>query len=273
MLYTEQQASTIDQHQFAFLVLDEKSHVLTITLNRPAKKNAMNATLMNELAYALSYAHYKKEVWIVVIAAHGDVFCAGADLKSFAGETQADDSSIPPPNAPVKLGDLFAGLHKPCIAKVHAPVYAGGFLIVCGCTHVLASNTATFSLPEVKRGIFPFQVMASLLTLMPPRQALDLCIRARTLSAAEALQCGLVSSVTNPETLDAAVEAFVDDLLQYSPAAIQMGLQAFQEMHRLPANEQHPYLHGMLQAVLKTDDAQEGIAAFSEKRKPIWKGK
>jgi enoyl-CoA hydratase/carnithine racemase len=273
MFYTEQQTRELHSQRLAYILTEETGHVLTITLNRPEKKNAMNAVLMNELAFAMTYAHYQPNIWLVVLAARGDVFCAGADLKAFAGEQTTRDSTVPEPAEPIRLGDVFASLHKPCIARVHASVYAGGFLLIGGCTHVITSSAASFSLPEVKRGIFPFQVMASLLPLMPARAVLDLCIRARTLSAQEALQVGLVSAVVAPETLDEEVAKLTEDILQYSPTAIRMGLQAYQEMQGLPANQRHVYLHGLLQEVLKTEDAAEGITAFSEKRKPVWKGR
>ncbi|MES2730517.1 MAG: enoyl-CoA hydratase-related protein [Bacteroidota bacterium] len=273
MLYTAQQTSDFTHHHFEFLLVTEAGHVLTITLNRPEKKNAMNAVLMKELAFALSYAHHQPAIWVVVLAAQGTIFCAGADLKAFAGEQTVSNSTIPEPAEPIRLGDAFAGLQKPCIAQVHAAVYAGGFLLLGGCTHVIASDNATFSLPEVKRGLFPFQVMASLLPLMPARTVLDLCIRARTLSAAEALQTGLISEVVTTDQLEERVRQLTEEILQMSPVAIRMGLQAYQEMQRLSHEQQHTYLHGMLQQVLQTEDAAEGIAAFAEKRPPIWKGK
>ncbi|MBC7920642.1 MAG: enoyl-CoA hydratase/isomerase family protein [Ferruginibacter sp.] len=272
MLYTEQQVRGFHQHRFAFLVVDQSGHVLTLTLNRPEKKNAMNAVLTRELAFALEYAHHQSDVRVVVVDARGDVFCAGADLKAFAGESPASDSTVPVPVEPIRLGDVLAGLHKPSIAKVHAPVYAGGFLLVGGCTHVIASENATFSLPEVRRGIFPFQVLATLMRLMPARLALDLCLRARTLSASEAQRIGLATTVVPASHLEAEVRSLVGELLQGSPTAIQMGLRAYQEMQRLPADQQHAYLQGMLQEALKTEDAAEGIAAFAQKRPPEWKG-
>jgi len=273
MLYTESQTQNFSGHQFAYLLVKESGHVLTITLNRPEKKNAMNAVLMHELAFALSYAHYCSDIRVVVLAANGTIFCAGADLKAFAGEVQSSHSSIPEPPEPVRLGDVFSDLHKPCIARVHASVYAGGFLLIAGCTHVIAASGATFSLPEVKRGLFPFQVMASLLPLMPARQVLDLCICARTLSATEALQTGLVTQVVEEEALDEAVRQLSEEILALSPTAIRMGLETYQHLQRIPAGQQHAYLHGMLQEVLKTEDAREGLAAFAEKRNPVWTGK
>jgi enoyl-CoA hydratase/carnithine racemase len=163
-------------------------------------------------------------------------------------------------------------LHKPCIAKVHAPVYAGGFLIVCGCTHVVASSNATFSLPEVKRGLYPFQVMQSLLQIMPPRTVLDLCIRAKTLTATDAEKIGLVSKVVEQNKLDEEVQSLVDEIFQFSPSAISLGLEAFDNLKNIPVADAHQYLKQMLGECIQTEDAAEGMAAFIEKRKPVWKG-
>ncbi len=247
--------------------------MLTLTLNRPDKKNALNPTLFRELAYALSYAAKNKDIWAVVIAANGDVFCAGADLKSFSGSSDTSTSTVPGPDGEIILGDIFSNLNKPCIARVHAPVYAGGFLIVCGCTHVIASANATFSLPEVKRGLYPFQVMQSLLQIMSPRAVLDFCIRAKTMSASEAEKCGLVSKMVAIESLDAEVQALIDEIFQYSPTAIRLGLEAFNGLKNVPPAEAHAYLKQMLSIAIVTEDAAEGMKAFIEKRKPVWTGR
>src|SRR3972149_7080388 len=210
MIYTADQTSKFNNQKFAHLLIDEKDHVLTITLNRPEKKNAMNPVMLNEIAFALSYAHHNNDIWAVIIAANGDVFCAGADLNAFAGGYQSPASStIPEPNAEVLLGEIFTQLHKPSIAKVHAPVYAGAFLIICGCTHVIAADNATFALPEVKRGIWPMQVMQSLLNIMPPRKALDLCMMGKTINSREALDLGIITSRVPLNNLDDEVNALI----------------------------------------------------------------
>lgn len=272
MLFTSDQLREFKNHRFAYLLVEEKDHLLTLTLNRPEKKNALSPVLFNELAYALYYAQFERSVWAVVIAAAGDVFCAGADLKAFSGAKEETTSTIPQPGHEVVLGDLFNSLHKPCIAKVHAPVYAGGFLIICGCTHVIASDNATFSLPEVKRGLFPFQVMQSMLQIMPARAVLDFCIRAKTATAAEAEKMGLVSRAVDPSQLDTEVTALVNEIFQYSPSAIRLGLEAYDNLKNIPAAEAHSYLKQMLGECIQTEDAAEGMAAFIEKRKPVWKG-
>lgn len=273
MLYTQEQISNFSDQGFAYLLVEEKENVLTITLNRPDKRNAFHMPLANELAYALAYAHYNNAIWCVVLKANGPTFCAGADLKAFAGaDTTERPSTIPMPKDMVKLGDEFNGLHKPCIAQVHADVYAGGFLMIGGATHVVAVEEARFGLPEVKRGIFPFQVMATLEPLMSARQLLDLCLRAKTLTALEAKEIGLVSEVVTSENLEATVQQIVADIKEQSPTALRLGLKAFQEMKTKNADEKHKYLHAMLMQCLQSKDAAEGLLAFKEKRKANWTG-
>ena len=273
MLYTTEQRADFKNQTFAHLLVEEKDHLLTLTLNRPEKKNALNPVLFREIGYAIHCASHDNNIWGVVIAANGDVFCSGADLKAFAGTPEATTSTIPEPNGELVLGDIFSSLHKPCIAKVHAPVYAGGFLIICGCTHVIAVPEATFSLPEVKRGLYPFQVMQSLLQIMPPRTVIDFCIRAKSMNAAEAEKTGLVSMVVEKENLDKEVKALVDEIFQYSPSAIRLGLEAFDDLKNVPAADAHVYLKQMLSLAIQTQDAAEGMKAFIEKRKPVWTGK
>ncbi|MFY9310966.1 MAG: enoyl-CoA hydratase-related protein [Bacteroidia bacterium] len=270
MNYTKEQTQNLKQQTFAHLQIEESNHILTITLNRPEKKNAISPILAKEIAYAINYAHYSADVWVVVLGANGDVFCAGGDLKAFMGRAEETISTIPEPNGEVILGDLFNGLHKPCIAKVKAPVYAGGFLLICGCTYVYASPNTVFGLPEVKRGLWPFQVMQSMLQVMSPRAVLDYCLRGKTLNAGEAQKIGLVSHVT--ENVDAEVQALAEEITQYSPSAIRLGLEAFDHLKTIPESEAHVYLKKMLSQAIKTEDAKEGMTAFAEKRKPNWKG-
>jgi len=273
MIYTQEQVGSMQEQHFAFLEITEDNHVLTITLNRPDKRNAFHPPMVNELAYALAYAHYSKDIWVVQLKANGPVFCAGADLKAFSGfPADPMGSTIPAPDSLIVLGDEFKGLHKPCIAKVHGNLYAGGFLMVGGCTHVIASDAAGFALPEVNRGIWPMQVMASLMPLMNAREMLDLCMRGKTLNAQKAKECGIVSDVVPHDQLDEFVDELVQDILKQSPSAIRYGLQAFHELGGIAKEEEHKYLHGMLVKVLQTKDAREGLAAFREKRKPNWTG-
>ncbi len=273
MNYTQEQVKDFFNQTFEFLLVDFQNHVLTITLNRPEKKNAMHPIMMAELAYCATYAHYNKEVWCVVLQANGDIFCAGADLKAFAGQADmTSKSTIPMPSGEILVGELFPKTFKPCIAKVHGDVYAGGFLLICGCTHVIAAEGVKLGLPEVKRGIWPMQVMASLTPILQARTILDFCMRGLTVSSEQALSMGLITQLVKKEELDNSVNQLVQEICDNAPAAIRLGLQAFYEMKSLAAHEQHAYLKKMLGKVLSTKDSQEGIKAFMEKRKPNWSG-
>lgn len=272
MTYSVEQTNKALEETFAHLLVSFDNHILTLTLNRPEKKNALNPTLMKELAFMLSYAHHQKDVWVVVIAANGDTFCAGADLKSFSGGGAEVVSTVPEPEGEVLLGELFNKVHKPCIAKVQGNVLAGAFLLVCGCHFVVSAHSANFSLPEVKRGLFPFQVLASLCELMPRRQAIELCISGKTFTAEEAYRYGIVSKVVRPEDLNENVEIIANNLVKLSPTAIRKGLEAADQLRGVAAPEHHAFLKAKLNDIIGTKDAAEGIMAFVEKREPRWTG-
>jgi enoyl-CoA hydratase/carnithine racemase len=271
MVFSSAECSSLSQ-TFAYIKVKNENHLLTITLARPQAKNAMSPTMIREYAYAMSHAHYNKDIWAVVFEAEGTVWCAGADLKAMRGEEETNDSTVPHPKTEVVIGDLFTQLHKPVIAKIHAPVYAGGFLLVGNAHYSIAVEEATFSLPEVKRGIFPFQVMAVLLNNMPARTVLDWCMRAKTLTAKEALDAGLLTNIVKNETeLHQKTAEIVAEIFQNSPSAIRLGLKAYTEMQAISAHEKQTFLKNILAETIQTQDAQEGLKAFAEKRKAVWK--
>lgn len=269
-LYTKGQTAQIHEQTFSFLEIDISDHVLRITLDRANKKNALHPQMLNEIAYSLQYAHHEKNIWIIVIQAKGNVFCAGADLKAMAGFVEPNDSSIPEPAQTLLIGELFNKVHKPTIAKITGDVYAGGFFFLAGCNIVLAQDDVKFGLPEVKRGIFPFQVMAALMRVMPSRKVLDWCIRGYNLPVREAERFGLVSQVVGAEKMEEETEKLIEELKQNSPTALRKGLEAYD--HIQPSAEQHKYLMKMLQQTIGSKDGQEGLKAFREKRAPQWTG-
>ena len=269
-IYSKEQVASIKTETFAFLEVEEKEHTLFITLDRANKKNALHPQMVHEIAYAMQYAHLEKEIWMIVVQAKGNVFCAGADLKAMAGIIEENDSSIPMPSKPVLIGELFNKVHKPTIAKVTGDVYAGGFFFLAGCNIVVAQDDVKFGLPEVKRGLYPFQVMAALLKVMPARKVIDWCIRGYNLPVREAERFGLVSSVTSAEAIDGEVQKIIAELKANSPSAIRFGLESYD--HIQPSAAEHQYLFDMLQKTINTKDGQEGLKAFREKRTPNWTG-
>jgi len=269
-LFKEFDANTFHQQQFHFLLIEEQEHVLTVTLNRPNKKNALHPQMVNEIAYAFQYAHSNPAVWMIVVEAVGNVFCAGADLKAMAGMAEDHESSIPAPADAILIGELFRKVNKPVIAKVTGDVYAGGFFFLAGSHIVIAQDNVKFGLPEVKRGLYPMQVMASLLQVMPARKVIDWCIRGYNLPVAEAERFGLVTEVVTAEEMERTIQRIVNELKLNSPTAISNGLQAFD--HIRPSGAEHQYLLEMLMQTIGSKDGQEGLKAFREKRAPNWTG-
>lgn len=269
-LYSQDQVKSIHSETFAYLIVEEVDHVLHLTLNRERKRNALHPQLVNELAFALNYAHYSPDIWVITLSAKGQVFCAGADLKAMAGIIEENDSSVPEPNGEILIGELFNTVHKPIIAKVTGDVYAGGFFFLAGSHIVISQDDVKFGLPEVKRGLYPFQVMQALLQVMPARKVIDWCIRGYNLPVDTAAQYGLVTQVCSPEKIDDVMNGIIEELKQNSPSAIRMGLESYS--HIQPSAAEHKYLFDMLQKTIQSEDGIEGLKAFREKRKAIWKG-
>ncbi len=269
-LYSKKQTSAIHDHHFAFIEVGEKDHVLTITLAREEKKNALHPQMVNEIAFAAHYAHFEKDIWIVLIQAKGNIFCAGADLKAMMGIIEENESTIPAPEGEILIGELFNKIYKPCIAKVNGDVYAGGFFFLAGCNIVVAGDNVKFCLPEVKRGLYPFQVMAALLRVMPARKVIDWCIRGYDMSAKEAVLYGLVSMVVHKRETEKEVKKIITELKLNSPYAISLGLEAYDHIQSNLSEQK--YLYNMLKKAIASKDGQEGLKAFKEKRMPVWTG-
>jgi len=143
------------------------------------------------------------------------------------------------------------------------------FLLLAGCNYVVSTDGLKFGLPEVKRGIFPMQVMESLSKIMSIRNVIDWCIRGYNLDVKTAHSWGLISEIASVENIDSVISKWLNDVTSNSPKAIQYGLEAFDKINSSESN--HKFLSQMLEQVLNSDDAKEGIAAFKEKRNPNWK--
>ena len=248
------------------------NHVLTITLDRPDKKNAINDSMSNEIIYALKYASQNDSVRVVVIQANGDTFCAGGDLKGMSGGTVESQSTVP------KLGDvedislLIRNLNKPVICKIQGNVFAGALMIITNSTHAFASDQAIFAAPEIKRGIWPFMVMGGLFRVMPKRQGLDFIMRGESIDAKTAQQYGLINEAIPADKLDRLTNKLAKSFTRLPPNTMKMGLNAYNEQDHMAFNDALPYLKEQLKECLEGEDAKEGITAFFEKRQPQWIG-
>lgn len=251
--------------KYNFIKTSIEQHVFKLTLARPEKRNAFTPTMVNEISHAILEANENKMVRLVLINAEGPVFCAGMDMKTFENP-ELDILNTEIENQNISLATAIGQLNKPSIAVVEGDVIAGGFLIVLACTYIFANKEAKFSLPEVKRGIFPFQVLASLIKFMPQNKALDLCITAKVISASEAKDLGIVYDFLEENNINNLISSIVE----HAPKAIYSGLEAFKKLDALSEVEKMSFLIQSLENLKQTKDAKEGMAAFFEKRAPNW---
>ena len=245
--------------------IDIKNNIMTITLDRPEKKNALNNAMMNEINYALAYAKQEKSIRVICIAAEGDIFCAGADLSQTVSESNvpklenADDISI-----------SLRHIYKPVVCKIQGSVLAGALLIVTNATHAIASKEASFSAPEIHRGLWPFMVMAGLFRVMPRRAGLDFIMRGKPIDSKKAQEWGLINEYVNRDELDKRVDEITKELASLAPKTMQLGLKAYEKQDSKSFDEALPYLKEQISECFKSEDAKEGITDFLEKRKPNW---
>ena len=256
---------SLDGLIFEATKIDIKSNIMTITLNRPEKKNALNNVMMNEINYALAYAKQEKSIRVICIAAEGDIFCAGADLSRTESE-----SNVPKLDNADDISISLRHLYKPVVCKIQGSVLAGVLLLVANSTHAIATKEATFSAPEIHRGLWPFMVMAGLFRVMPKRAGLDFIMRGKPIDSKKAQEWGLINECVSADCLDKKVNELTKELASLAPETMRFGLEAYEKQDSKSFDEALPYLKEQIAECFKGKDAQEGIAAFLEKRKPNW---
>jgi len=266
--FNKNDIKNIKSYKFDFIELFELNHVLTVTLNRPKKKNALHPQMINEIAFAFQYASNNDNIRALKLKSKGNVFCSGLDLKALAGDVEKNNSTVPIANSKILIGELFNKLYKPKICQLEGDVFAGGLLLVAGCNYVISIDGLKLGLPEVKRGLFPMQVMESLSKVIPNKKVIDWCIRGYDLDVKIANKWGLISQIVDQSKIESSVSKWLDEVINNSPTAIKYGLEANHKINTSESN--HVYLSEMLDLVLNSNDANEGISAFKEKRKPNW---
>jgi len=259
----------IGDREFETLLVQQEGHVVTLTFNRPEKKNPLSQELVNELLWAFDDTEEADDVRVIVLTGAGNAFSAGADLKGMSSDRGKLEKKG-------EFDDLllrFGKLEKPIIARVPGYVMGGAMGIVACCHFVVACESAILGTPEIKRGLFPMMIMAVLQRVIQPRELLELMLLGEKISAARAKEIGLVTEVVPDDQLDSRVAELATQLAKQSPTAMRMGLHAYNEQRRMPLEKALPYLREQLYALLSTEDAKEGLAAFFQKREPEWKGR
>ncbi len=254
------------------LLTDRRDNVLRLTLNRPERRNALNDDLILALTQALDDASQDPDIRAIVLTGSGDkAFCSGADLNPNAG-TFGFDYSKPMSNY---ANLLRAGRRAtvPVIGRVNGFCLAGGMGLLAICDLAVASRSAKLGLPEVKVGLFPMQVAALLQSMLPARKFAEMCYTGEMLTADEALDCGLVNYVAEPEDLDAKTDWLLDRVVSKSPTAIRRGKYALSATSGMTFDQAIAFLESQIGLMPLTEDAKEGLAAFAEKRAPEWTGR
>jgi enoyl-CoA hydratase/carnithine racemase len=237
---------SLDGLKFEATELDIKNNIMTITLNRPEKKNAINNVMMNEINYALAYAKQERSIRVVVIAARGDTFCAGADLSR-----AESNSNVPKIENADDISLAIRHLYKPVICKIQGSVLAGALLMVSNATHAIAVKEAKFSAPEIKRGLWPFMVMAGLFRVMPKRAGLDFIMRGGYIDSVKAEQWGLINQAVLKDDIDQIVEDLATELSNLAPGTMQFGLEAYEKQDNMSFDDALPYLREQIAECFK----------------------
>jgi crotonobetainyl-CoA hydratase len=253
--------------------LDIKDHVARVTLDRPEKLNAVDAATEAELEAIWQRLEKDREVRVVVLTGAGDrAFCAGADIGG-GGKSGLEYWTTPRPNGfgGISFRDT---LDVPVVGRVNGHALGGGFEMVLGCDIVIAAEEATFGLTEPRVGYIPLDGgMVQLQRQIPFHLAMGLMLTAKRFPASELARWGLVNEVVKRAELDEAVERWLAEILACAPLSLRAIKQTVRRTaHLAPREAQALRLPALLEA-LTSSDGEEGVRAFREKRKPVWKGR
>lgn len=242
--------------------------VATVTLHNPPL-NVIDIPMMEELAHAFSEIESRPDAWIIVICGGSKVFSAGVDVAAHTPELV--ESMLNRFHAVIRF---LIGTEKISIAAVNGHCLGGGAELAMVCDMAYTAQDAQWGFPEIKLGCYPPVACTALAALVGQKHASDLILSGRSISGIEAADMGLVNRAVPADELSSVVAACTDRLKALSPAALAVAKRAnyaWDSMHFDKGLGRSEKIY--LEELIKTDDAQEGIAAFLEKRQPVWKGK
>jgi enoyl-CoA hydratase/carnithine racemase len=251
------------------LRIEPRGPVLWLTIDREERRNAMSQGVLAGMAQAIEAAQADRSLRAIVVTGVGQkAFCAGADLQ--AAQAFTSDYSEPYGHLARLLRQARAS-NLPLVARVNGVCMAGGMGLLAMCDLAVAASHAVFGLPEVKVGVFPAQVLSVLQHLVPRRRLAEMCLTGEPLTAAQALEYGLVNHVD--DDVDAKLEWLLQRLLDKSPAALRRGLYTMKRIESMTFEESMAFTESQIALFTLTEDAKEGQQAFQQKRKPQWTGR
>ncbi|MDX6632277.1 MAG: hypothetical protein QOG09_676 [Solirubrobacterales bacterium] len=259
--------------EYEQLLYEVADGVATATLNRPEQRNALSGQLLTELVDAIKRARDDDEVRAVVLTGAGDkVFCAGADLGGFAADVPLVAKHFSS-DLFLEFFRLMPRLGKPSLCAANGHVLAGGMGLALSCDLVIAKEGATFGTPEINVGAFPYMIMSIIYRNVPRKKVNEMMLLGERLSGEQALEYGLVNKVVPAAEFDAAVADWAGKLASKSPVLMRLGHDAMYRQQDMALDDALEFLRSQLSLTFSTEDIQEGVKAFFEKREPEWKGR
>lgn len=261
----------LDYEQLLYEVAD--NGVATVTLNRPEQRNALSAQLLVELVDAMRRSRDDEKVKAVVLTGAGDkVFCAGADLGGFAADVPLVQKHFAS-DLFLEFFRLMPALGKPSLCAANGHVLAGGMGLALSCDLLIAKEGITFGTPEINVGAFPYMIMAIIYRNVPRKKVNEMMLLGERISAEEAVEYGLANKVVMAGEFEGAVDEWAEKLASKSPVLMRLGHDAMYRQQDMALDDGLEFLRSQLSLTFTTEDIQEGVKAFFEKREPEWKGK
>ena len=256
------------------LLSEEREQVMVITLNRPKARNSLSLELMSALHATLRTIAESERIRAVVLTASGPAFCAGHDLKEMTAHRGDDDGGESHfrevMSACSALMQAIVTLPQPVIAAVHGVATAAGCQLVASCDLAVASRDARFATPGVDIGLFCSTPMVALSRNVAPKHAMELLLTGELVSSEHAQRIGLINSIVDPGLEIETACNLAEKIAQKSPQAVRMGKPAFHKQLSMSMEDAYAYCAEIMVENLMKNDAEEGICAFIEKRKPQW---
>ncbi|WP_265942819.1 enoyl-CoA hydratase [Dechloromonas sp. A34] len=256
------------------LVLRHDDHgVTTLTLNRPAARNALSQGMLRALHDAFADIASDDSVRVVILAGAGPAFCTGHDLKEIRAAEYSRDYTEALFSDCAELMQAIVDLPKVVIARIHGIATAAGAQLVASADLAVAADDSRFATPGVNIGLFCSTPMVALSRNVAPKHALQMLLTGDLIDAATALRFGLVNELVPAAELESATLALARRIAAKSPLTLAIGKEAFYRQAELPLAEAYAYTRDVMVANLEARDAQEGINAFIDKRHPVWCGR